>query len=76
MKREAGGLGEFLLCPPSIFLHIRDRRENILNNGAQQKPLITLLRAMHLNAEQFNEIKKDLATVVLKRLLAINSVRK
>ena len=58
------------------FFHIRDRRENILNNGVQQKPLVTLLRAMHLSAEQFNEIEQGLATVVLKRLLAINSARK
>jgi hypothetical protein len=47
-----------------------------LNNGAQQKPFVKLLRAMHLSAEQFNEIKKGLAKVVLKRILAINSVHK
>ena len=58
------------------FFHIRDRRQNILNIGVQQKPLVTLLRAMHLSAEQFNEIEQGLATVVLKRLLAINLVQK
>jgi hypothetical protein len=47
-----------------------------LNNGAQQKPLVTLLRAMHLSAEEFNEIDQGFMTVVLKRLLAINSVQK
>jgi hypothetical protein len=61
---------------PSIFFYIWDRRENILNNGAQQKPLVTLLRAMHLSAEQFNEIEQGLSTVILKRLLAINSVHR
>jgi hypothetical protein len=60
----------------NIFFHIRDRRENILNNGVQQKPLVTLLRAMHLSAEQFNEIEQGLATVVLKRLFAIIPVHK
>jgi hypothetical protein len=59
-----------------IIFHIRDRRENILNNGVLQKPLVTLLRAMLLSAEQFNEIEQGLATVVLKRLLAINLVQK
>ena len=58
------------------FFHIRDRRENILNNGVQQKPLVTILRAMHLSAEQLNEIEQGLATVVLKRLLAIKPVHR